>query len=100
CSNKKRYTIFNMSIFKFSFVTILLMGATFNVLWFSNKQVMAANGVDYDNSELKRRLLPQLSTCWRYCTSDDDCSDCWTCCKCSGIYNGDVILAVRACWWS
>lgn len=40
----------------------------------------------HDFSGFKRRLLPQLSdiaTCGKVCESENDCTDCWVCCKCS-----------------
>ncbi|OIT21537.1 hypothetical protein A4A49_34020 [Nicotiana attenuata] len=55
----------------------------FNLLWFSKMQVMAARDIDYDVSPMERRLLPQLNTCLRSCTSDSDCSDCILCCHCN-----------------
>ncbi|KAJ8558043.1 hypothetical protein K7X08_004809 [Anisodus acutangulus] len=78
-----------MSSLKLTLVTILLMAIILNVLWFSPKQAMATE-VDHDHSGLKKRLPPQLNdffTCKRPCTSDSDCSDCWTCCRCANDYD-------------
>ncbi|OIT35262.1 hypothetical protein A4A49_24478 [Nicotiana attenuata] len=72
-----------MAIFKLSFViTILIIAVTINVSGFSNNQVEATPDVDHVLSEFTKRLLPQLNTCFRSCTSNSDCSDCWVCCAC------------------
>ncbi|OIS95986.1 hypothetical protein A4A49_23856, partial [Nicotiana attenuata] len=76
----------NMVLFKlgFSFI-VLLMATTMNALWFSKTNVLAWN-VEHDFSRVERCLLPQLNgilTCERDCQTNDDCNDCWICCKCN-----------------
>lgn len=53
--------------------------------WFSKTQLVAARNADLIHPGIKGRLLPQLNTCTRSCTSDSDCNDCWTCCHCGSV---------------
>ncbi|OIT19830.1 hypothetical protein A4A49_53467 [Nicotiana attenuata] len=74
-----------MALFKFDVVfTIIVMVAIVNASWFAKIHVIAARDmVGQELSGLKRRLLPQLNTCFRSCTSHKNCSsDCWICCYC------------------
>ncbi|OIT20255.1 hypothetical protein A4A49_64931 [Nicotiana attenuata] len=80
-----------MTMFKLGFVIIILIVAvTINVPEFSNNQVVAASDIDHVLSEFTKRLLPQLNTCFRSCTSDSDCSDCWICCTCRNTMLGHI----------
>ncbi|OIT01016.1 hypothetical protein A4A49_07153 [Nicotiana attenuata] len=72
-----------MMLLKHSFVlAILIMVATANVPLLTNTKVEAVLDVDHNLSGMRKRLLPQLNTCFRSCTSSLDCNDCWVCCAC------------------
>lgn len=72
-----------MSVFSYLIgQALIFIFFTVNTRWFSKIQVFAARDVNNNFSQLERRLLLQLHTCECPCNSDDDCNDCWLCCRC------------------